>query len=72
MVKKLKKIIKGKRESQKYNDKKKFMKKVFKKTLHPKIEYLINLIKKYKNPNEYTRQDQDQKLLKYMKLNHST
>ena len=33
-----------------------------------KINILINSIKKYRNPNEYTRQDQVQKLLKYMKL----
>ena len=41
---------------------------LFKNTLHLKIDYLINKIKKYKNPNEYTRQDQDQKIMKYMKL----
>ena len=46
----------------------KIKKKIFLKSLHPKIESLIYLIKTYRNPNEYTRQDQDQKLLKYMKL----
>ena len=37
-------------------------------SLHPKIEFLENLIKKYQEPNEYTRQDQDQKIDKYMKI----
>ena len=65
MVKKLKKKIKDKKEN---NDKKKTRKKIFKKSLRPKINILINSIKKYQNPNEYIRQDQVQKILKYMKL----
>lgn len=63
---KYKKKIKVEKEP---NKKRKKIKKIKLKGLYPKFEVLINKIKQYKNPNEYTRQDQDQKLLKYMKLN---
>ena len=68
MVKKLKKNKKEAKENNKTSDKKKNRKIIFKNRLRPKINILINSIKKYRNPNEYTRQDQVQKLLKYMKL----
>ena len=68
MVKKLKKNKKAAEENNKTDDKKKNRKIIFKNRLRPKINILINSIKKYRNPNEYTRQDQVQKLLKYMKL----
>ena len=41
---------------------------LIKESLHPKIEFLMDKIKKYQEPNEYTRQDQDQKLMKYMRI----
>lgn len=62
---KYKKKIKVEKEP---NKKRKKIKKIKLKGLYPKFEVLINKIKQYKNPNEYTRQDQVQKLLKYMKL----
>ena len=68
----VKKFIKNKKEKKgikESNKIKKIRKKIFKKSLKPNIDYLIKFIKQYKNPNEYTRQDQDQKMLKYMKLN---
>ena len=68
MVKKLKKNKKEKKENNEIKNKKKTRKRIFKKQLRPKINILINLVKKYRNPNEYIRQDQVQKLLKYMKL----
>ena len=68
MVKKLKKNKKEAKENNKTSDKKKNRKIIFKNRLKPKINILINSIKKYRNPNEYARQDQVQKLLKYMKL----
>ena len=68
MVKKLEKNRKEAEENNKTDDKKKNRKIIFKNRLRPKINILINSIKKYRNPNEYTRQDQVQKLLKYMKL----
>ncbi len=68
MVKKLKKNKKEAEKNNKTDDKKKNRKIIFKNRLRPKINILINSIKKYRNPNEYTRQDQVQKLLKYMKL----
>jgi len=68
MVKKIRKKYKEKKEVNKNNNTRKIRKKFFKNSLRPKIDILINYIKKYRNPNEYIRQDQNQKLLKYMKL----
>ena len=53
------------REGKKFKHKRKVR---FKNRLYPKIDLLINKIKEYQNPNEYTRQDQDQRLSKYINL----
>ena len=60
---------KTKDKEKKSNSKRRIKKKLlFKKVLHPKIDDLINKIRTYQTPNEYTRQDQDQKITKYMKI----
>ena len=64
MVKKIRKKYKEKKEVNKNNNTRKIRKKFFKNGLRPKIDILIkkiNYIKKYRNPNEYIRQDQNQK-----------
>ena len=61
------KII-DKEKNKNSNGKRRIKKLLFKKALHPNIDNLINNIRAYKTPNEYTRQDQDQKITKYMKI----
>ena len=51
------------------NNKRRIKKKLlFKKVLYSKFDYLIKKLRTYQTPNEYTRQDQDQKIAKYMKI----
>ena len=70
MVKKKKKggITKAKKDDLKKSNNRKKIYIPLKKSLHLKINDIIKYIKTYKDPNEYKRQDQEQKLIKYMKI----